>query len=204
MVEALLETTNPQGRILWEDRLGGRFESRWTALLALRTGRFFVGGLEGGAGIEHTATGLVDGRLAGRSVHEWTDGELEDYCNRYNIKWIVAHSSVTRERLSRWSRAVATSFSAQQQMFTLSRDASYTLSGSATLQQADSRGILLKDVQPDEQGMIHLCLHYQKGMRVSPSRIQIEEQPTTTGTISFVRLRMDAPAGHLLISWEGR
>jgi hypothetical protein len=205
VVEAILEATTDEGRILWEDRLGGRFESRWTALLALRTSRCFVGGLEAGAGIEHTATGLVDGRLAGRAIQEWTDGELDDYCNRYNIKWIVTSSSATRERLSRWSdRAVETTFPNQQHLFALKRKASFTLTGSAQVLQADSRGIVLRNAIPDKEGMIHLCWHYQKGMRVSPSRVQIEEQPTTTGTISFVRLRLDAPAGHILITWEGR
>jgi hypothetical protein len=63
---------------------------------------------------------------------------------------------------------------------------------------------VLADARPDASGAIHLCWHYQKGMRVSPSRIQIEEQPTATGTVSFVRLKLDAPAGRVLITWEGR
>jgi len=204
LVVALRESTTPEARILWEDRLGGRFESRWTALLALQTQRFFVGGLEAGAGIEHTATGLIDGRLAGRPIQEWTDGELLEYCQRYNIKWIVSSSAITQERLRRWSQAAARPLPAHRQLFTINRNASYTLSGSATLHQADFRGIILKDVHPDAQGVIHLCWHYQKGMRVSPSRIQIEEQPTTTGTVSFVRLRLDSAAGHVLLTWEGR
>jgi hypothetical protein len=204
VLEAVQQNTGTEGRILWEDSLGGRFESRWTSLLPHYTGRSFVGGLEPGAGIEHTATGLVDGRLAGRALQEWSDTELKDYCDRYNIKWIITHSSLAKERFGRWSEATPINFSNRLSGFFLHRQASYALRGSAELQQADSRGIVLSNARPDASGSIHLCWHYQKGMRVSPSRIQIEEQPTATGTVSFVRLRLDAPAGRVLITWEGR
>jgi hypothetical protein len=41
-------------------------------------------------------------------------------------------------------------------------------------------------------------------MRVSPSRVKIEEMETTYDPRPFVRLRMKEPVGRILITWEGR
>ena len=53
-----------------------RRSPHWTALLSHLTGRAFVGGLDPEAAIEHTAGGLIDQTLAGRSLDDWKDAEL--------------------------------------------------------------------------------------------------------------------------------
>ncbi len=213
MVEALAAQTNEQARILWEDRRGPRHGSRWTALLPVLSERAFVGGLDSEGGIEHAVNGLVDESLAGRPLEEWTDEELEDYCRRYNIGWVVCWSEGACKRFARWSMAgtakqLPATEEGQARLFTLDRLPSFALTGgSVCWRSADARRILLADAVPaqsGEDGQIVLSLHYQSGMRVSPSRVRIEQAVDSRDTIPFVRLRMSEPVGRIMITWDGR
>jgi hypothetical protein len=210
VVRALHEQTDADARILWEDRPPGRGESSWTALLPSLTGRCFVGGLDSGAGIEHTATGLVAGRLAGRPIKEWADSELADYCREYNVRWVVAWSAEANARLARWSPALErVPLPAEGlTLWKVPRRASFALVGKATCVQAGPTGIVLADVRPEthgkHKGTVQLSLHYQKGMKVSPPRVRIQPAEQKRDLIPFVRLKMDQPAGRVLITWEGR
>lgn len=209
LVARLKERTGGEARVLWEDRRGRRDESRWTALLPVLTGRAFVGGLDDGAGIEHNTCGLVDGTLAGRPLGEYSDGELADYCRRYNVGWVVCGDE-SKARLERWPQAGAGErLPAGRWLFRIDRKASYALGGRATWRSADERGILLADVTPEavpgeEEGQVVLSLHYQAGMRVSPSRVRLEKAVSTHDNVPFVRLRMKESVGCVLITWESR
>jgi hypothetical protein len=212
LVEAVQENTNDQARILWEDRRGPRHASRWPALLPVLTGRAFVGGLDSEAGIEHATSGLVDHRLAGRPVQDCSDAELDDYCRRYNIGWVVCWSDVSRERFSRWSSAGAAksipiSASEDVMLIPVRRKPSFALTGSVRWRSADNRRILLADLVPavaDGTRQVVLSLHYQAGMRVSPSRVRLEPAMDSHDTIPFVRLRMSEPVGRIMITWDSR
>ncbi len=89
LIETLQAQTTAQARILWEDRRGTPLSAHWTALLPLLTERAYVGGLDPEAGIEYTANALADQCLAGKPVRDWSEGELREYCQRYNIGWVV-------------------------------------------------------------------------------------------------------------------
>jgi hypothetical protein len=206
LVEALRAATAGQARVLWEDRQAGRRGSHWTALLPLLTGRAFVGGLDADAGIEHAAAGLSGRRLAGRPVADWTDAELEAYCRKYNIGWVVCWSDEARERFGRWAGpGRALPGEGRPALFTLARESSYALAGSVRWVSADERGILLADAVPDQTGgQVVLSLHHQEGMRVRPARVTIERAVDPQDAIPFVRLRMSGPVGRIFITWEGR
>jgi hypothetical protein len=214
LIEAVIEQTTDQARILWEDRRGepGKL-SRWTALLPVLTERAFVGGLDAEGGIEHATNGLVDGALAGRPLEEWSNIELEDYCRRYNIGWVVCWSEGACKRFARWQTAgtgkpLPATEEGEGRLFTLRRKATYALSGgTVSWRSADARRILLADAvpaEPGEDGQIVLSLHYQAGMRVSPSRVRLEQAVDSQDTIPFVRLRMSEPVGRIMITWDGR
>lgn len=210
VVAALREHTSADGRILWEDRPPGRGESRWTALLPSLTGRCFVGGLDSGAGIEHTATGLVAGRLAGRPLKEWSGPELADYCREYNIRWVVTWSEESAARLECWATgAHRVQLPAEGlTLWEVPRRASFALVGQATCVQAGPKGIVLADVRPatrgKHRGTVLLSLHYQRGMKASPPRALIQPAEQKRDYIPFVRLKLDRPAGRVLITWDGR
>jgi hypothetical protein len=212
LVEAIAGATNDQARILWEDRRGPRQGPRWTALLPVLTERAFVGGLESDGGIEHATNGLVDEQLAGRPLEEWSDGELDEYCRRYNIGWVVCWSEGACKRFAHWPTAgggqpLPASDEGEPRLFTLRRQPSFALTGSVCWRSADSRRILLADAVPahaGEDGQIVLSLHYQAGMRVSPSRVRLEQAVDSQDTIPFVRLRTNERVGRIMITWDGR
>lgn len=210
LVEAVREATADHARVLWEDRHAAGGESHWTALLPLLTDRAFVGGLDADAGIEHAAAGLSDRRLAGRPVAGWADAELEAYCRKYNIGWVVCWSPEARERFGRWSgEGQALGGEGRPTLFALKRESSYALSGSVKWVSADARGILLADAVPhrvgeEGEGQVVLSLHHQAGMRVRPERVKIERAVDPQDAIPFVRLRMSGPVGRIFITWEGR
>jgi hypothetical protein len=205
LVETLEAKTTPDARILWEDRPGTRLSSRWTALLPLLTDRAYVGGLDPDGAIAHTAIGLVDQTLAGKSLKDWTPDELNEYCERYNIGWVVCWSPAARAKFAAWPKAEATaalSDGGDGCLFTIHRPASFALRGSAKWLAADSQRIVLEDVRPDN-GQVLLSLHYQDGMRVTPSRVQLERAEDKDDHIYFVRLLIADPfVTRVTITWE--
>ena len=214
IIAFLKKETTGEARVLWEDRRGDRLTSRWTALLPVLTGRSFIGGLDPDAGIEHVSTGLIDQYLAGRSLGEWTDDQLRDYCERYNIGWVVCWTAGSAERFEAWSGAEAVAqlqdegcgrvFVVRRRVFVFHRRPSFVLTGTAHWLHADARRIVLEDVQPVD-GKVVLSLHYQAGLRVTPSRVSIERATDDPDDpIPFVRLRVKDPVARVTITWDRR
>jgi hypothetical protein len=209
LVEQLRANTTAEARILWEDRGGGRLSSHWTALLPLLTERTFVGGLDPEAGIEHTVMGLTEGRLAGQPLAEWGSTELQEYCERYNIGWVVCWSNATVDRFAEWAEqgyAEVTGVlhdEGSAYLFTLNRPARLALVGSARLLHADAQKIVLGNVTPKD-GVVVLSLHYHRGLYAAPSRVRLERELDSRDPIPLLRLRLDEPAPLVTISWEKR
>ncbi len=148
LVTTLTQHTTTEARILWEDRTGAH--SCWTALLPLWTGRYFLGGLDAEAALEYGYAGFVEQRLAGRPVAEWSDADLDEFCRRYNLGWVVCWTPTTQERFRRWSLAepvAALSEDGQAgSLFALKRPRSFVLKGKARWVSADCRHVALSDV----------------------------------------------------------
>ncbi len=212
IVKFLKHETTGEARILWEDRRGDRLASRWTALLPVLTGRSLIGGLDPDAGIEHVGTGLVDQTLCGRPVRDWTDDQLRGYCERYNVGWVVCWTAESTERFAAWSEAEPMAdlrdgcdgrvFAVQSRQFVYRRHPSFALTGSAHWVRADFRHIVLEDVRPDN-GEVVLSLHYQAGLRVTPSRVRIERATDPRDPIPFVRLLVKDPVARSPSSGSG-
>jgi hypothetical protein len=206
LVKALAAETDPSARVLWEDRHGVEGDSLWTALLPLLTDRAFVGGLDADAGIEHTAAGLCDGNLAGEPLRSWGDAGLLDYCERYNVGWVVAWSAASRTRFTAWPDAepVLTLPGAERaRLFRVRRRHSFALTGSARWLYADAQQIILGDVVP-EKGEVVLSLHYQAGLRAAPRRVRVEPGLDKTDAIPFVRLIVEEPVARVTLFWDKR
>jgi hypothetical protein len=221
VVDALRRHTTPTARVLWEDRRGPRTAPRWAALLPLLTGRPFVGGLDPDLSIEHTASGLADQALVGRPLEDWTDADLDVYCDHYNIGWVVCWTPRARHRFddyARQGRAEPTTELPDADggsggcLFTLRRRHSYALKGSVGGMSADSRRIVLSEVTPEmtpEGGVVELSLRYQTGLRVFPSRVHLDVPKETPEndpvvTLRFVRLRLDEFVPRVTLTWDRR
>src|SRR5205823_15114833 len=111
----------------------------WAVLVPVLTGRSMVGGLDADARLEHLAVGLRDGSLAGRPLGRWTDSELECYCRRYNVGWVVATSPAAVDRFSRlaWAARQTPKGIGPAELFRLDRPNSFVLRGQARWLGAD-------------------------------------------------------------------
>jgi len=225
IVEALRQHTTPEARILWEDRPIAPLASHWTPLLPLLTDRAYIGGLDAEVRIEHTTNGLADAVLMGRPIRDWNDAALGEYCKRYNIGWIVCWSPAACERLrnwpdAKWAATLPPTAAGEPPgcLFAVRREGySFALTGSARWLSADPQRIVLEDVVPPGEGsdnhgrkQILLCLHYQAGMRVAPSRVLLDSCPMERvdslpgDARPFVRLWVEEPVTRVTITWEKR
>ncbi len=208
LLEEIETHTTPDARILWEDRTGTRLTPRWTALLPILTDRAYIGGLDPEAGIEHTASGLIDQTLAGRPLRDWSTADLKDYCKRYNIGWVVCWSPEVSAKFAPLTDSKTPPISLRDDgdgyLLTLRHKPSFALRGSAKWLAADSQRIILEDVRP-EDGQVLLSLHYQAGLRVTPSRVQLRRAQDKDDRVDFVRLLIsDAAVTRITITWEKR
>jgi hypothetical protein len=203
VVETLRNQTAPEARILWEEPPGAGCPSRWSVLLPLLTGRSYLGGLDPTVSIEHAYASLVEQQLAGRALAEWGDVDLDDFCRRYNVGWVVCWSPASRERFRQWRGATSiASFqdTASGELFAV-KPRSFVLKGQARWLSADRQRIALADVVP-ENGEVVLSLHYQAGLQASPSRVQVEREPDPFDPIPFVRLKVPGPVARVTLTWN--
>ncbi len=76
------------------------------------------------------------------------------------------------------------------------------LIGSAIWIRADAESIALGDATP-KGGQVLLSLHYQEGMRVTPSRVQLQRAESVDDRIDFVRLVIpDQRVARVTITWD--
>jgi hypothetical protein len=209
LLGALRQHTTSEARILWEDRRKPATGSLWTALLPLWTQRAFIGGLDPEATMEHGAISLVERQLAGRPLADWNNADIELYCRRYNLGWVVCWSPAAVDRLNAWCQsglaqraAVMPLDGETAYLYTLNRPRNFVLKGQARWLTADCRRIVLGDVVP-EDGRVVLSLHYQAGIQISPSQVRLEREPDPHDPIPLVRLRMAGPVTRITLSWEG-
>jgi hypothetical protein len=206
VVRSIIQHTGPEARILWEDQPLAREAPHWSALLPVLTGRPFLGGLDPDGFIVHSSISFKDGALEQRPIATWSDAALERYCKRYNVGWVVAWSPAVLKRFEAWPGAepiVDLHDDVTGRLFLVKyapRD--FTLKGKARLIHADWHHITLADVVP-EDGVVVLSLHFQAGMRATPSRVQIEAEPSGA-SIGFIRLRVAAPVERVTLTWGDR
>ncbi|MBY0526816.1 MAG: hypothetical protein K2R98_25715 [Gemmataceae bacterium] len=207
IVDALAADTNRDARILWEDSSTANTTAHWTTLLPLLTDRTYLGGLDPDAMVEFTRSGPTGQRAAGRPLARWTDADLDDFCQRYNLGWVMCSSPASVERFRSWSRAtpvIALPDAAQTRwLFAIQRTPSFVLKGEARWIQADRQRIALADVVPDGDQVI-LSLHYHAGMIARPSHVHLEPfpDPRALDPIPFVRLRIPGPVTRLTLTWN--
>jgi hypothetical protein len=205
LVAVLRDNTTQSARILWEDRKLSRRESRWSVLLPLLTERFYIGGLDPAGVIEHSSISFVNESLERRHISHWTDGNLEEYCKRYNISWVVAWSPAVIERYRKWpgvDREMPVRDDVPGVLFTLKpHGGSFVTRGKAEIVRMDCRHITLADVVP-ENGEVVLNLHYFAGLKATPSRVQVQREPPSLDPIGFIRLKVSEPTPRVTLKWD--
>jgi hypothetical protein len=214
LVDLLTKHTTPEARVLLEEFPGQNPICCWTALLPLLTDRAYLGGLDPRADIDYAYASWDTEDLCGRPLREWSTADLEDFCQRYNVGWVVCWSPAAVARFRSWSAGVvATECVAPDPsagptagpgcLFTLQRPRSYILKGKARWIHADAERIVLADLVPDD-GKVVLSLHYQRGLQASPSRVLVDREPELFDPIPFIRLRVPGPVSRVTLTWGER
>jgi hypothetical protein len=205
VIEVIKSETTTDARILVEDPPSYIANPRWTVLLPLLTERDFIGGLAPDGCIEHAYSGFLEQALLGRPISLWTDSELDQYCGRYNVGWIVAWSPAAVQRFRTWQGEGITlprHAGLNAYLFPVRRSFNYVLRGKARVLSWSRERIALADVVPDEDGVVVLSLHYQTGMQASPPRIQVEREPDPFDLVPFLRLRVPEPTALVTLTWQ--
>jgi len=205
VVQTIRERSTPDGRILWEDLTEGPRGSGWTALLPELTQRPYLGGLSPDISIDHMHARLADGRLVNRPVGDWTDEEVAAFFDRYNVTRAICR---TPESIARFRRLPSAAVVADFQdgagvMFAIDRRPTYVLKGRAVVTQMDWKRVALSDIEPDEEGVVVLSLHYHTHWRVTPGYVMIERDVDVTDPIPMIRLRVPGPVSRLTMTWKG-
>jgi len=203
LIDAIRLHTTPAARILWEDSSVSPSGSHWSALLPIWTSRAYLSGLDANACIEHAYPAFVEQNLAGRPICSWRDDELAEFCRHYNAGWAVCCSPAAIARFQSWlgKGPVATISGAPPVCLYQLPPCSFILKGQARLLHVDAGHIALADLTP-EDGQVVLSMHFQSGLRASPSRVQLEREPDPCDPIPFIRLRMSGPVARLTLTWR--
>ncbi len=215
LVQGIMQKTTPEARVLMEETPTGEAGWNWTALLPWMTNRAYIGGLDPDARFEHAYCRLRGDQLNSRRLTEWTDEELKEFVDRYNIGWVVVRSASARDRWQRvpFAREIGKyRDGGEVRIFELDRTRTYILQGSAQWQYAGRRKIVLTDLVPVEAPhpnggtlpayVIVLSLHYQAGLRASPGVLAIERHSDPYDPIPMIRLRLTGPLSRVVLSWE--
>jgi hypothetical protein len=205
LVAAIEQYTTKDARILWEDRKLPRKMSRWSVMLPWRTDRWFLGGVDPDGVLEISSISFLSESLERRKFSDWSDRSLAEYCKRYDVGWAIAWSPSVIERFRRWpgvEREIAVKDDVPGVLFVLKpQGGSFVMKGHAELLEMDTTHIVLANVEP-EGGEVVLNLHYIAGLRGSPSRVQIDAEPSGQDPIGFIRLKMVDRAERLTLTWD--
>ena len=204
LVQSIREHTTPDARILIEDSTAGETWN-WTALLPVLTQRAYLGGLDPEGNVDHVYCGMRAGTLNGRPFADWTPLERAAFCKRYNVGWVVCRTPAStgwwgsdptaREVARTGDNAV---------LFALDRPHSFALSGSATVERADRRQIVLTDVTPNEAGEVVLSFHHIPGLKAAPAVVWADATNDLHDPVPMTRLRLPGPVSRVTLTWEDR
>ena len=77
----------------------------------------------------------------------------------------------------------------------------FVMKGRAELVEMDTTHIALSNLVP-EGGEVVINLHYIAGLRASPSRVQVDAEPSGQDPIGFIRLKMTEETQRLTLTWD--
>ena len=205
IVTTIERYTTKDKRVLWEDRKLPRRASRWSVMLPWLTDRWFLGGVDPDGTIEISSISFLGESLERRKITDWSDRSLAEYCRRYDVGWVSAWSPSVIERFHRWSgvdQEIAVTDDVPGILFVLKpQGGCFVMKGHAELLEMDTMHITLANVEP-EGGEVVLNLHYIAGLKATPSRVQVDAEPSGQDPIGFIRLRMADPTQRLTLTWD--
>lgn len=199
-VEKLRQQTTAEARILWEETVGN---AAWSPLLPRMLQRSFVGGLgrAESVSIESLQVRLSHGSLIGKSMELWSQNDLTQFTNDWNIGWVCAFQA---ESIQRWlavpNTIVVAELPSGGKLIRLPRQFNYCKQGQAVLNFTAPRRMTLTDLVP-ENGQVVLSLHHHATMHTVNNKAKLDTWQHAYDGIPMLRIRLNGPMERLTIEW---
>lgn len=204
LMDDLKRLTAPDARLLIEEPDTKEPGWNWTVLIPHVTGTPCLGGIDPGAYVEHMFCGMREGKLAGRAFVDWTDHDRALYARKYNVGWVLCR---TPEAVAWWTgdssaRVIRPADADGWVLFELDRSRSFVLAGTATLERADARQLVLTDLVPNEHGDVILAFHHQAELKAVPPTVWPVPATDPFDPIPFLKLKLVGPVSRVTLTWE--
>jgi len=173
LMKWLEENTDLSARIMiedinrWEGKEVPYGASRFVGLLPAYLPRYLVGGPHPNAFIQHHFVSFHDGYFLKKPIQSYSEQELKEYFQLYNIKWAVAWSKQSKEKLSELSFSRKRAQFQGLDVFEFALEPSWFLRGTGKVVKMDYEQIHLSGLKP-EKGMVVLKVHFLKGFHSFP------------------------------------
>jgi len=199
----LEKNTDLSGRIMmedinkWEGKLAPYGSSRFVGLVPALMPRYLVGGPLPNAFIRHHYVSFHDGLFLNRPISEYSDRELAQKLELYNIRWAVAWSGPAKHRLEKFAFAKPAARFDDLEVFEFSLEPGWFLAGTGAL-KADYDRIELNNLKP-ENNIVVLKIHWLDGFKARPD-CEIFRAEAGGDPIGFLGLKN--PASEVLLEYE--
>jgi hypothetical protein len=203
-IQTIREHTDKTARIWWETLCEQQRGESLTPLLPILTDRYYLGGLEARACMEHTQIGLDTLKIGKCPLSEDDPDFPERFFTRYNVGWVVAWSPelIAKLRETPGVRPIAeVRDNDVGQLFRIDREHTYFLRGQGTVIEASTTRIALGNLVPHD-GAVVLSFHFQPGWRVLPSTVKVDRDLDPFEAVPLTRLRMNGPVARVTLVWD--
>ena len=181
----------------WEGKTAPYGASRFVGFLPAFTPRFLIGGPLPNAFIKHHYASFHDGIFLDKKLADYSDKELKEKLELYNIHWAVAWTEESKDRLRKFQFAIPRARFEDLEVFEFQSLSSWFLAGNG-LMSADYDNIELKELKP-ENGVVVIKMHWLAGFKPEPEcelfRVEVPGDP-----IGFIGLKK--PAQEVLLRYE--
>ncbi len=193
LVDYLKTNTTKQGRILIEDagyEVGGMqyFDSYFLGVLPYLIDREIIGGPQPDTPLIFHHADFTNGKLFHRSIESYTAEELSAYLDAYNIQWIVAWSTISKDVLGSLPQSMVQYVTTIDKfdIYKVAAPASFFLKGSGILTSSLDK----LELRNCSEGEIVLKYHYVDGLKTNGVR-KAEPFPVLNDPAGFIRLVND-------------
>ncbi len=155
-----------EDKTAWQDKDNTYGGARFVGILPALLPRECVGGPLPNAFIKHHYASFHDGRFLNRPLKSFTDQDLKTAYELYNIKWVIAWSEESKQRLANDPALEYKTGFEYLEVYEVQRDPDFFMQGQGTV-KADYDIIELSNIKP-ESGRVVIKYHYVKGLKSKP------------------------------------
>lgn len=191
LLDFLARNTDSSARILFETSNARIHDGGHIAgLIALQSQRELIGGPY----VQRGFAAFWDGIAFMQPIDQISPEKMQEYLDRYNIGWVVAHSQKSQAYFDRLPSATMMEQWKKIKTYKVERDHSFFFSGSGELVERRVNRLVFANVKGDP---VILKYHYLKGMQTNA----VEIAPVMVGDDPSPFVRITGAAPNLTIAY---